>query len=507
MRARWPVLLGSALVLAAVLGMQARQPVADAASTAECGSLRQGTAPAGDTLRPGEHGPAWSPDGRSIAFAFETDEPRAGHGVYVGDVTTGATRRVVGGGPDGAMFPSWSPSGRRVAFHHGSFDVATIGVDGRGRRELRLSGGWPVWSPDGCWIAVSDLSGLYVVRPDGTGRRRLGDGEDPAWSADGKRLAFSDGDIWVAEVSTWRARRLIVPPGVAILPSWSPDAKSIVYAMADPREDGNFFGTWSGGTMFVVDVASRRARRLTGGNQPVWSPTGDRIAFTRTNGCDAASIWTIRPDGSGARRLTKGPVDHSPTWSPDGGRIAFSRAAIARGCSERPARIVVIGADGTGASRLTRPASIRPAPNVLGDTVVRAVKRLTAAGYRPIGRSGASANRYRLAGPFGARAASAWRICRQDASTDPAGTTTVDLLAAAACTVPVPDLRDTTLRAAERVLARLGYWAEPESLEPDMTKGDILRSWLVCRQGKRPGARIAVVRSGFFWVGVAPRCP
>ena len=155
------------------------------------------------------------------------------------------------------MFPSWSPSGGRLVFSHHS-TAATIGVDGRDRRELRGQGGWPIWSPDGCWIAVS-AGGLYVVRPDGTGRRRVGVGEDPAWSPDGRRLAFSDGDIWLADVGSWKTRRLIRPPGVSILPVWSPDGTEIAYAMAPPRED-NFFGTWSEGTIFVVDVATGRGR-------------------------------------------------------------------------------------------------------------------------------------------------------------------------------------------------------------------------------------------------------
>ncbi|HOY79487.1 MAG TPA: Tol-Pal system protein TolB, partial [Hyphomonadaceae bacterium] len=59
---------------------------------------------------------------------------------------------------------------------------------------------------------------------------------------------------------------------------------------------------------------------------PVWSPRGDWIAFSR-QGDGKFAIGVIRTDGSGMRILTDGYQDESPTWSPNGRVIAFERTA------------------------------------------------------------------------------------------------------------------------------------------------------------------------------------
>ena len=59
-------------------------------------------------------------------------------------------------------------------------------------------------------------------------------------------------------------------------------------------------------------------------SSPVWSPRGDLIAFTKSNG-GTFSIGVIRPDGSGERQLTDGYLVEGPTWSPNGRVILFSK--------------------------------------------------------------------------------------------------------------------------------------------------------------------------------------
>ena len=73
------------------------------------------------------------------------------------------------------------------------------------------------------------------------------------------------------------------------------------------------------GDIWVVDLATRKARRLIrNGTNPKWSPDGKRIVFER--GRDTAYIYIARTDGTGQRRVTEGS---SAIWAPSGDEIAF----------------------------------------------------------------------------------------------------------------------------------------------------------------------------------------
>jgi Tol biopolymer transport system component len=100
--------------------------------------------------------------------------------------------------------------------------------------------------------------------------------------------------------------------------------------------------TW--GELFVMNADGSGVRKLThppAGTEDTnadWSPDGSRIVFARAPSVGAHSIWTVRPDGTGLRRLTppcppgagipRCPADDGwPVWSPDGTHIAFQRLA------------------------------------------------------------------------------------------------------------------------------------------------------------------------------------
>jgi TolB protein len=235
--------------------------------------------------------------------------------------------------------PTWSSDGRAIAYRHQrDFDspIDIFVMDAKGSHQRNLTGreelaGWgPDWSADGKWIAWNTATvtpsyfDLGLIHPDGTGRRLIKPGvyvEYPAWSPDGRRIAFmspgvsttsgSDYDIFVMNADGTHVRRLTTSSGEDGWPAWSPDGGQIVFS--SQRDDCRYseaqdclttgdVGPWE--DMWIMNADGTDQHRLTRtfGQFAVWSPDGKYILF-------APWLNVIRPDGTG---LTRIPVEGTP---------------------------------------------------------------------------------------------------------------------------------------------------------------------------------------------------
>ena len=184
----------------------------------------------------------WSPDGtRLVVESDKQDRP----GIWTVRPNGRDLRRLTSWR---AGSPAWSPDARKIVFVRGPTSRLWVvsAEGGRGHALIRREIGEqlnPDWSPRGDRIAFNtepyygqSERGLYVVRPVGTGLRRLRvAGSMPRWSPDGRRIAYltvtsDNADTWVVNVLTLRTKavRTYRARLNGSAPVWSPDGKSLL---------------------------------------------------------------------------------------------------------------------------------------------------------------------------------------------------------------------------------------------------------------------------------------
>jgi Tol biopolymer transport system component len=210
---------------------------------------------------------------------------------------------------------------------------------------------------------------LTVVNPDGTGLKHLtrnGEscpsvrcgGRTPAWSPDGKHLAFaktySHSGIYVMRSDGTHARKVEDRRGAEYprWPTWSPDGAKIAFS---GFTDGIFVVNLDGNGLRLV----HRPKKGAFDDSLDWSPDGKRLTFTEVSDFGGAQIYVMKPDGTSITRLTSGPsANLDPTWSPGGTAIAFLSIGKKEGerCSRRYAvmtmKVMTMNPDGSGKKKI-----------------------------------------------------------------------------------------------------------------------------------------------------------
>jgi TolB protein len=215
----------------------------------------------------------------------------------------------------------------------------------------------------GAPIAVASGRGIYRVDPGGrlTRLTHITRGRDsfPAWSPDGKRIAFlrflsfTECGLFVMNSHGGDLHRVGQVNTDCSGVGWDPSSTKLVFG-GGPQGENN-------AAVFVVNADGTGLRKLFGvgwanpsGAHPTWSPDGRTIVFTQIQN----GLMAINPDGTDAHVLVKprpkGHIDvlMYAAWSPNGHRLAYVHADIQE--RSRPRLLKVVSASGTAPKTLAK---------------------------------------------------------------------------------------------------------------------------------------------------------
>ena len=273
----------------------------------------------------------WSRGGE----AFESGPSPRLVGVVTAGPDSGDRRLVARGGRD----PAYSPDGRRIAFMR-SYRLWVAQAGGRDARPVTPDG-WLVgqyrWSPGGTRLVfdrgfvTSVRSVLYTVRPDGSGLEQLLKARMPlslssgAWSPDGRAIVYGQASALSPLVRIVRDDHIVTLARPAHHATWSTRGLIAYEAPVAGEDRSEVCITWRNLDDPIRCIGSADASN----SDPTWSPDGSRLMLIHTpHGAGAAEIWIVRPDGAVLTRTPR-PGSAFPIFSPNGRLLAYSLTRFA----------------------------------------------------------------------------------------------------------------------------------------------------------------------------------
>ncbi len=241
---------------------------------------------------------------------------------------------------------AWSRDGLRIVFdacpEWRNFTRSRIYVaplEGSKLQDLGPGCG-PTWSFDdtliACHIRADNTDGIepgiWMMRSDGTERRRLCDGWRPRWSPNGARLLYvarHDGgnSLFIFDLDTNTSRRILDEPYATVTGGdWSPEGTQVVFIGYRQQPYTGELGIITPGER-RNDLRIRYSGEI--GWTPSWSPDGSDITFFIMD-AGARRLDVVAPEGVAEPRMLKNQTsavyNADPAWSPDGRRMVFARA-------------------------------------------------------------------------------------------------------------------------------------------------------------------------------------